>query len=141
MLAIDCKRLIVQGALPTIGSDLRLVLDVTKWRIDRHVLCSIRQTLRHFSFDIVYILLSRQLPDTGKGCSGDQLFYERIATRWSIIRLAFTWVIFHCPLFKDGYKGKKIPQTSSWLLIWGSKFNILYFFDNVLNPGNYLLIS
>ncbi|MCM3470569.1 IS256 family transposase [Brevibacillus borstelensis] len=35
-------------------------------------------------------MLSRQLQDTGKRCSGGQLFYERCTTRWSIIRLAFT---------------------------------------------------
>ncbi|WP_432803717.1 sigma-70 family RNA polymerase sigma factor [Brevibacillus borstelensis] len=32
----------------------------------------------------------RQLQDTGKRCSGGQLFYEQCTTRWSIIRLAFT---------------------------------------------------
>ncbi|MED2010062.1 hypothetical protein P4V39_18540, partial [Brevibacillus borstelensis] len=35
-------------------------------------------------------LVVRQLQDTGKRCSGGQLFYEQCTTRWSIIRLAFT---------------------------------------------------
>ncbi|MFJ9502143.1 SH3 domain-containing protein, partial [Brevibacillus centrosporus] len=34
-----------------------------------------------------------QLQDTGKRCSGGQLFYERCTTGWSRIRLAFTILV------------------------------------------------
>ncbi|QHZ58429.1 tyrosine-type recombinase/integrase [Brevibacillus sp. NSP2.1] len=77
--------------------------------------------LKHFLSS--YILLSRQLQDTGKRCSGGQLFYERCTTRWSIIRLAFTAArhSFCTQLIKSGVDPKTVA-----LLTGHSSVDVIY---------------